>query len=245
MGLLNNARQYAWIPISQAAARKINVDAFAHVLGMDLQYHLMRKTGELTRVLDRGSSAIQNLLSTVLFQVKSDGGAFGGFGGFRGRERGGGGDEKEDKEKTNRNQNLFLFLKKKKKKKTFSFKVGPQLFDIAAAAVYVAAALEPWVAAIMFVTLASYIPLTIYLTERRGKYRKELNVADNIRSARATDALISWETVSYFGAQEREVARLAGAIDEYQTVEMKLLASLNSLNVIQSTVIFAGTASGL
>ena len=70
MGLLNNARQYAWIPISQAAARKINVDAFAHVLGMDLQYHLMRKTGELTRVLDRGSSAIQNLLSTVLFQVR-------------------------------------------------------------------------------------------------------------------------------------------------------------------------------
>jgi len=97
----------------------------------------------------------------------------------------------------------------------------------------------------MFVTLASYIPLTIYLTERRGKYRKELNVADNVRSARATDALLSWETVSYFGAQEREVARLAGAIDDYQRVEMKLLASLNSLNVIQSTVIFAGTASGL
>ena len=120
MGLLNNARQYAWIPISQAAARKINVDAFAHVLGMDLQYHLMRKTGELTRVLDRGSSAIQNLLSTVLFQVKSDGGAFGGCGGFRGRERGGGGDEKEDKEKTNRNQNLFFLKKKKKKKKKLS-----------------------------------------------------------------------------------------------------------------------------
>lgn len=97
----------------------------------------------------------------------------------------------------------------------------------------------------MFVTLASYIPLTIYLTERRGKYRKELNVRDNVRSARATDALISWETVSYFSAQEREVARLAGAIDEYQRVEMKLLGSLNSLNVIQSTVIFVGTASGL
>ena len=161
------------------------------------------------------------------------------------REGGGGTKRKTKKKKTETKKILFLQKKKKKKKKTFSFKVGPQLFDIAAAAVYVAAALEPWVAAIMFVTLASYIPLTIYLTERRGKYRKELNVADNIRSARATDALISWETVSYFGAQEREVARLAGAIDEYQTVEMKLLASLNSLNVIQSTVIFAGTASGL
>jgi ATP-binding cassette, subfamily B (MDR/TAP), member 6 len=97
----------------------------------------------------------------------------------------------------------------------------------------------------MFITLASYIPLTIYLTERRGKYRKDLNAADNVRSARATDALISWETVSYFCAQDREVERLAGAIDDYQTVEMKLLASLNSLNVIQSTVIFLGTASGL
>lgn len=97
----------------------------------------------------------------------------------------------------------------------------------------------------MFVTLASYIPLTIYLTERRGKYRKELNVADNVRSARATDALISWETVKYFCAEDREVARLANSIDEYQVIEMKLLGSLNSLNVIQSTVIFAGTASGL
>lgn len=184
----------------------------------------MRKTGELTRVLDRGSSAVQNLLSTVLFQVRS----FWRFLCGEERERG------KRKKNSNRKQNLFFFSQ-----------VGPQLFDIAAAAVYVAAALEPWVAAIMFVTLASYIPLTIYLTERRGKYRKELNVADNVRSARATDALLSWETVSYFGAQEREVARLAGAIDDYQRVEMKLLASLNSLNVIQSTVIFAGTASGL
>ena len=33
----------------------------------------MRKTGELTRVLDRGSSAVQNLLSTVLFQVRMSG----------------------------------------------------------------------------------------------------------------------------------------------------------------------------
>jgi len=161
---------------------------------------------------------------------------------------GGVGGERELKEREGRRQRTTDGSEISNSKKNSIFflqKVGPQLFDIAAAAVYVAAALEPWVAAIMFVTLASYIPLTIYLTERRGKYRKELNVRDNVRSARATDALLSWETVSYFGAQDREVARLSGAIDEYQRVEMKLLASLNSLNVIQSTVIFAGTASGL
>ena len=105
MGLLNNARQFAWIPISQAAARKINVDAFAHVLGMDLQYHLMRKTGELTRVLDRGSSAIQNLLSTVLFQVR-----FWGEGEKRERVT------KSDQKK-NEKADLFSTLKKKLIKK--------------------------------------------------------------------------------------------------------------------------------
>jgi len=129
MGLLNNARQYAWIPISQAAARKINVDAFAHVLGMDLRYHLMRKTGELTRVLDRGSSAVQNLLSTVLFQVRKSG--------EKAREEK---KKREEKKRKKTNFSLSLFSKKKKK----NFQVGPQLFDIAAAAVYVAAALEPW-----------------------------------------------------------------------------------------------------
>ena len=98
MGLLNNARQFAWIPISQAAARKINVDAFAHVLGMDLQYHLMRKTGELTRVLDRGSSAIQNLLSTVLFQVSLC--FWGGWGGV-----GGGGGERVERTRRKKTKN--------------------------------------------------------------------------------------------------------------------------------------------
>ena len=55
----------------------------------------------------------------------------------------------------------------------------------------------------------------------------------------------AWSLEGELARQEREVARLAGAIDDYQRVEMKLLASLNSLNEIQSTVIFAGTASGL
>lgn len=49
---------------------------------------------------------------------------------------------------------------------------GPPLFDIAAACAYLATALQPWIAAILFVTLASYIPLTVYLTEWRGRFRR-------------------------------------------------------------------------
>lgn len=49
-----------------------------------------------------------------------------------------------------------------------------QLFDILAASVYISTALEPWIAVIVFFTLSSYIPLTIYLTEWRGKYRRSV-----------------------------------------------------------------------
>ena len=40
-GFLNNVRLWLWIPISQAASRAIALDLFSHVLGLDLQFHLM------------------------------------------------------------------------------------------------------------------------------------------------------------------------------------------------------------
>lgn len=45
----------------------------------------------------------------------------------------------------------------------------PQIIDMLAAATYLAGTLEPWIAAITFITIGSYIPLTIIVTEWRGK----------------------------------------------------------------------------
>lgn len=42
---------------------------FGHVLDLDLSFHLNRKTGEVTKVVDRGTAAIQNVLSTILFSI--------------------------------------------------------------------------------------------------------------------------------------------------------------------------------
>jgi ABC-type transport system involved in Fe-S cluster assembly fused permease/ATPase subunit len=39
------------------------------VLDLDLSFHLSRKTGEVTKVVDRGTAAIQNVLSTILFSI--------------------------------------------------------------------------------------------------------------------------------------------------------------------------------
>ena len=52
------------------------------------------------------------------------------------------------------------------------FNVAPQSVDIVLACAYLAARMQPWVAAIVLVTVSSYIPLTVCITERRGVVRK-------------------------------------------------------------------------
>ena len=70
VGFLNNARSYVFIPVGQAAGRRAATAAFDHVLTeLDLAWHLSRRTGEVTRVIDRGTGAVQNLLSTVVFSL--------------------------------------------------------------------------------------------------------------------------------------------------------------------------------
>ena len=59
----------------------------------------------------------------------------------------------------------------------------------------------------MFVTLASYVPVTIFLTEWRGKFRKEMIAKDNAKSQRMNDALVNYETVKYFTAEDYERGR--------------------------------------
>ncbi|KAF9347377.1 Homocysteine S-methyltransferase 1 [Mortierella sp. NVP85] len=67
--LLNGLRGWAWIPIEQYSNSTLTIRFFEHVHNLSLQFHLNRKTGELLRILDRGTSSIVSLLSTVLFQL--------------------------------------------------------------------------------------------------------------------------------------------------------------------------------
>jgi hypothetical protein len=45
VGLLANVRSLLWIPISQDAEKRISLQAFQHMLNLDLSFHLGRKTG--------------------------------------------------------------------------------------------------------------------------------------------------------------------------------------------------------
>lgn len=56
-------------PTHTTPQRRVSLAVFGHVLDLDLSFHLSRKTGEVTKVVDRGTAAIQNVLSTILFQI--------------------------------------------------------------------------------------------------------------------------------------------------------------------------------
>ncbi|XP_014205257.1 ATP-binding cassette sub-family B member 6, mitochondrial [Copidosoma floridanum] len=69
MGLLNNLRSYLWIRIQQYTTREIEVELFGHLHSLSLRWHLGRKTGEVLRVMDRGTDSITNLLNYIIFSI--------------------------------------------------------------------------------------------------------------------------------------------------------------------------------
>lgn len=125
------------------------------------------------------------------------------------------------------------------------FYILPTIVDVFIACVYFAMSLGPWLALLVLVTIGSYIPLTIAITEWRVRFRRDMNLADNKVNQRFTDALLNYETVKYFNAEGHEMEHLSMAVDKYQRVEWMSSSSLQILNTAQSFVIIIGLVVGL
>ncbi|KAJ7345996.1 hypothetical protein JRQ81_001946 [Phrynocephalus forsythii] len=68
-GFISNMRTFLWIRVQQFTSRKIQVQLLRHLHGLSLRWHLGRKTGEVLRSVDRGTSSINNLLSYIVFSI--------------------------------------------------------------------------------------------------------------------------------------------------------------------------------
>lgn len=69
---------------------------------------------------------------------------------------------------------------------------------------------------IVFTTMIFYLLLTIVITEWRTKYKRDMNTLDNAMNTTATDSLLNFETVKYYGAEKYEVTQYQDAIKKYQ-----------------------------
>src|ERR1700753_1267087 len=62
-------RDGVFAKVQYHAMREVAVSTFAHVHKLSLRFHLERKTGGLSRVIERGTKGIDTLLSFALFSI--------------------------------------------------------------------------------------------------------------------------------------------------------------------------------
>ena len=69
MALLTQARDGIFAKVAMNAVRRLAFRTFEHMHQLSLRFHLERKTGGLTRVLERGRNAIETIVRMVIMQL--------------------------------------------------------------------------------------------------------------------------------------------------------------------------------
>ena len=62
-------RDVVFAKVGQRALRRVGLETFPHIHNMSLRYHLSRKTGGLSRVMERGVKGVAFLLRFLLFSI--------------------------------------------------------------------------------------------------------------------------------------------------------------------------------
>ncbi len=63
------ARDAVFTPVAQAAQNRAAVETFAHALSLSIDFHQSKRTGSLSRVIDRGARSMDFLLRGLVFNV--------------------------------------------------------------------------------------------------------------------------------------------------------------------------------
>ncbi|MFT6775590.1 MAG: ABC-type transport system involved in Fe-S cluster assembly fused permease/ATPase subunit [Paracoccaceae bacterium] len=97
--------------------------------------------------------------------------------------------------------------------------------------------------AVIVVMIAGYVWFTFAVTEKRVQIRKRMNDEDQNATQKATDSLLNFETVKYFGAEGREADRYDSSMAKYETAAVSTGVTLAGLNAGQSLIIAFGLAA--
>ena len=65
----DNLRNIIFERVGQDATRHLASDVFARLHGLSMRFHLARRTGEVTKVIDRGTKSIDTMLYFMLFNI--------------------------------------------------------------------------------------------------------------------------------------------------------------------------------
>jgi ATP-binding cassette, subfamily B, heavy metal transporter len=168
--------------VGQNAARRLATNVFRHIHDLSLRFHLERRTGSLTKIVERGTKSIDMMLYFILFNI------------------------------------------------------APTAIELIAICVIFLIKFGPGLVAATLVMVAIYIAFTRFVTDWRASIQRQMNEVDNRAIGRAVDSLLNYETVKYFGAEEREAKRYDEAIGAFTRAAVRNETSLAWLNIGQSLI---------
>ena len=67
--IFDESRDGIFVRVTQRALRELALETFTHLHSLSLRYHIGRRTGGLSRIIDRGVKAIEFLLRFLLFSI--------------------------------------------------------------------------------------------------------------------------------------------------------------------------------
>ncbi len=180
--LFENLRNVVFERVGQDATRRLSEEVFRHLHRLSLRFHLDRKTGGVTKVVERGTKSIDTMLYFLLFNI------------------------------------------------------APTIIELVAVCVIFFVKFGPGMVAATLAMVAAYIWFTRLVTEWRNQLRREMVDMDTNAVAHAVDSLLNFETVKYFGAEQREGDRYGAAMTAYAKAALKSENSLAWLNIGQSVI---------
>ena len=189
--LSDNLRNALFEKVGQRAARRLAGQVFRHVHDLSLRFHLERRTGSLTKIVERGTKSIDMMLYFLLFNI------------------------------------------------------APTVIELGAICIIFWIKFGPGLVAATLAIVAIYIAFTRKVTDWRAQVQRQMNEVDNRAIGRAVDSLLNYETVKYFGAEEREALRYDEAIGAYAKAAVKNEVSLAWLNIGQSLITNAMMAGAM
>jgi ATP-binding cassette subfamily B protein len=182
MTLLQQSREGLFAKVAMHAVRKLALSTFEHMHRLSLRFHLERKTGGLTRVLERGRLGIENITRLTLMTLV------------------------------------------------------PTIVEFVLVLVVFALEFDWRYVLAVLTMIVLYLAYTVRATEWRVRIRRDMNESDTDANTKAVDSLLNYETVKYFGAEEREAQRYDRAMEKYERASIKTYTSLAVLNLGQAII---------
>jgi ATP-binding cassette subfamily B protein len=168
--------------VAMHAVRRLALTTFEHMHRLSLRFHLERKTGGLTRVLERGRAGIENITRMT----------------------------------------LMTFV--------------PTIVEFALVLGVCAWSFDWRYALTVLAMIVLYLWYTVRATDWRIQIRRTMNESDTEANTKAIDSLLNYETVKYFGAEEREALRYDRSMASYERASVKSYTSLAILNTGQAVI---------